>query len=111
MASGDAAIAGAVFVLAGDREQLPRPAAGVIVPLGRQLRVDTPPNHLSHGHAETLRACSDAPMLRRLELYLKTHHDGMIIPSRNWRAIRGLETRLGRPIGPEPGGPPEATPR
>ena len=70
----------------GDGKRATR-AVGQIAAVGQQLAVHAPTNHLGHRYAEPLRAASDLPVLTRLELYLETHHDGMMIPSwpAGWR--------------------------
>lgn len=49
--------------------------------VGVEFGVDAPPNELGDRHAEPFRATFDVTMLRWLELYLYTHHDGTMIPS------------------------------
>ena len=46
-----------------------------------QLDVDTPPDDFGDGHAQTPGPPLHPPMLNRFELYLKSHHDGIIMPS------------------------------
>lgn len=81
MIAGHARGAMRVGVLARDREGPParRPWAEGAVAL--QLGADASANHLRDRDPEALRAAFDLPVLGRFKLYLKSHHDGISIPS------------------------------
>ena len=50
-------------------------------PVGPQVRVHTAPDDFGDRHAEASRPVPDLSVLRRLDLYLKSHHDGIRMPS------------------------------
>lgn len=87
MITGNVATAPRIGILAEDGER----ASHAIVPRLRrvrlQLRVDAPPHDFRDGHAQPLGAPFHLTMLRRVKLYLYSHHDGMIIPS--WAELHG----------------------
>ena len=81
MTGGDGRVTSGIGVLAGDGQ---RPAGALIrlvEGVGSELDVHTSSDHFRRRHPQTPGPVLHLPVLRWLKLYLKAHHDGIIIPS------------------------------
>lgn len=70
-----------IRVLAGGREQASRTFGRLVPHVGLELGIDAATYHFGNGDAQPSGSALDPPVLCGFELYLKTHHDGIIIPS------------------------------